>query len=116
MKPFDLRRYVAGTVAALLLAGCGGAGTPTIGNGLPTITGNGAQNAAHGKSWMLPEATSQDLLYVSVSTTNYTDSEVQVYSYSSNQLVGTLTGFKYATSLCSDTIGDVFVIDIGKDE
>ena len=46
-------------VAIAILAGCGSQVAPTGG------TSTGAASATHGKSWMLPEAKSENLLYVS---------------------------------------------------
>lgn len=54
-------------------------------------------------SWMLPEATSESLLYV----TNY--SNVLVYSYPQGKLVGELKHFYSAAGECVDANGDVFV-------
>jgi hypothetical protein len=62
-----------------------------------------AVRAQHSGSWMLAEAKSEDLLYV----TNY--SYVSVYSYRTLKLVGTLGGFKSAVGDCVDSKGNVFV-------
>jgi hypothetical protein len=56
-----------------------------------------------GPSWMLPEALSEDLLYIS---NVYT---VTVYSYPRGKHVGTLTGFYRAAGECSDQAGNVYV-------
>jgi hypothetical protein len=92
-------RYTLGGIAALaMLAGCGGQVAPTGG-----ITG--AASASHGKSWVLPEAKSEDLLYISDVST------VDVYSYPQAKLVGKLTGFYSAAALCVDRAGNVWVGD-----
>jgi hypothetical protein len=52
---------------------------------------------------MLPEAKSDDLLYV----TNYSD--VLVFTYPQGKLVGKLKGFYSAAGECVDSKGDVFV-------
>jgi DNA-binding beta-propeller fold protein YncE len=58
---------------------------------------------------MLPEAKSEDLLYV----TSFVSSYVFVFSYPEGKLVGTLGGFSYAASgECSDNQGDVFIIGV----
>ncbi|MGA9275093.1 MAG: hypothetical protein WBV67_16560, partial [Candidatus Cybelea sp.] len=54
-------------------------------------------------SWMLPEAVSEDLLYV----TNY--STVMVFTYPAGKHVGTLKGFYSNVGECVDANGDVFV-------
>ena len=58
-------------------------------------------------SWMLPEAKSEDLLYI---TNVYT---VTVYSYPQGKLVGTLKHFYRPAAECSDKAGDVFIVDGG---
>ncbi len=64
MKTFDLRYYTAGAyVAVAMLAGCGGS-QPPIGAPGETRSTAIAQHAAHGKFWMLREAKSEDLHYV----------------------------------------------------
>lgn len=60
-------------------------------------------------SWMLPEAKSADLLYVSDPETT----AVYVYSYRGGELTGMLTGFSNPQGLCADKAGDVFVTDPG---
>ncbi len=58
----------------------------------------------HARSWMLPEASSETLLY-------YSDGGGNVYalSYPQGKLVGTLTGFDGSQGVCSDANGDVFI-------
>ena len=62
---------------------------------------------------MLPEAKSEDLLYIAVFTRpgQHPATEVLVYSYASHQLVGTLKGFKDPQTLCADTAGNVYIND-----
>ena len=60
---------------------------------------------------MLPEAKSEDLIYVSSPDyypPSYT-SNVYVYAYPSGTLVGTFTGFDNVGGLCSDADGNVWV-------
>lgn len=55
---------------------------------------------------MVPNASQQDLVYVS-----NTDSEVTVYSYSQQTLVGVLTDFTQPMGECVNAAGDVFIAD-----
>jgi len=96
------RRAFSVSIALLLLGGCGGPQSPTGGTALPQAPATSAHVIGNG-SWMLPEASSEDLLYV----TNYSD--VLVYSYPQGKLVGTLRGFYSAAGECVDSKGDVFI-------
>ncbi len=94
--------------AALLLAGCGGLQS-LIGAPAPIPkTSAIAARAERGTSWMLPEAKGDDLLYVSKLK------NVIVFAYPSHKVVGNLTGFDYASGLCSDRGGNVWVTDLQK--
>jgi DNA-binding beta-propeller fold protein YncE len=64
-------------------------------------------SAQQTSSWMMREAASENLLYVSDIGTN----EVDVYPYPSGSLVGKLTGFGSVAGLCVNKGGDVFVVD-----
>lgn len=57
------------------------------------------------RSWMLPEAKSDTLLYITDESYN----AVFVYTWPKLKLVGELTGFYAPQGLCSDAKGDVFV-------
>lgn len=92
-------------VAAVLLAGCGGS-QPSSAPGLMPQS-HAIATHDHGGSWMLPEAASQDLLYVSDEAT------VAVYSYPHGKLEGKLRGFFITQGMCVDTKGDVYVADQG---
>jgi hypothetical protein len=82
--------------AAALLAGCEG-GQPPI----------GALGAA---PWMLSEAKSDSqLLYVTDAQSN----QVSVVKLPQGKLVGTLDGFDGPSGECTDSGGDVFIIDTG---
>jgi hypothetical protein len=63
---------------------------------------------------MLPEAKSGDLLYVSGLSGHAR--AVKILSYPEGKSVGKLTGFGIAAGLCSDSGGDVFVVDAGNDK
>jgi hypothetical protein len=85
-----------------MLAGCG---PPAA---MPQ-TSAFATRVDRGRSWMLPEAKNEDLLYVSgIETGN-----VYVFTYPGGKLVGTLDasglGFGPAFGLCTDAAGDVFM-------
>jgi hypothetical protein len=104
MKSLDFSGYVLGIcAAAAMLAGCGGSQPPIGAPGAMAQTAAIVTHLDRGKSWMLPEAPSDDLLYV----TNY--SNVLVYSYPQGKLVGELKGFDSAAGECVDGNGDVFV-------
>ncbi|MGC9992201.1 MAG: hypothetical protein ABSD52_07400 [Candidatus Cybelea sp.] len=98
------RRSILALGAIALLAACGGAQTSTA-RALPPNAASVGHVAAHGKSWMLPEAKNEDLLYVS---NVYT---ITAYSYPAGKLVGTLSDFDKPYGLCVDAKGDVFVTD-----
>ena len=104
MSRSDLSRYVlAISAAGAMLAGCGGSQPPigapgAIRQGLAIPT-----HTAHGKSWMLPEAKSEDLIYV----TNGCGG-VCVLTYPQGSLVGSLA-VAGAGSVCADRNGNVFV-------
>jgi len=83
-----------------MLAGCGGSQTPI---GAPGAMPQGpavATHGAHGRSWMLPEAKSEDLLYVA------TGDNVYILSYPHGKLVGSLG---IVGNNLSDKQGDVFI-------
>jgi hypothetical protein len=91
-------------VATALLTGCSGPQAPIDAPGAMPQPSAPAAHADRGKSWMLPEAKTEDLLYVS---SDYAG--VQVFSYPKGQYVGELDA--YGAGLCSDQKGDVFVTD-----
>ena len=106
MRSLDFSRYAPIGVAAAMLAGCGGS-QPPIGapSAMPQTSGL-ATHAEHGKSWMLPEAKTGDLLYV----TDAGKSNVFVFSYPQGKLVGSLTGsFSNPAGECVDVKGDVWI-------
>jgi hypothetical protein len=65
-----------------------------------------AVHAERGGSWMLPEAKSEDLLYISNVNT------VTIYTYPRGKHVGTLKGFYRAVGECADNAGDVFIANL----
>ncbi|HEV3092127.1 MAG TPA: hypothetical protein VGX91_11880 [Candidatus Cybelea sp.] len=94
--------------ALTLAAGCGGrAPASDPGSALLPETERAVRGAPM-RSWMLPEAKTEELLYVS----NYFSGEVDVYKYGTSKLVGTLTGLNAPGGACSDAAGDVFVTEV----
>jgi hypothetical protein len=93
-----------------ILAGCGGSQPPIGSPGAMLQSRAIATHAAHGKSWMLPQAKSEDLVYLS----EYAGSgqSIYVYAYHSGRLIGMLSGFQGAQGLCVDRAGDVFVPEL----
>lgn len=92
---------------AAMLAGCGGSqfsGTPAT----ALQQGLTARGVAR-SSWMSPQAGSQKLIYVSSVLTN----DVYAYSYTTQQLMGTLTGFTTPYGLCVDKSANVWVANDG---
>jgi hypothetical protein len=105
-----LRSFICLSFAAsaALLAGCGGS-QPPIGAPGAMQSQTEAVEAHFGKSWLLPEAKSDDLLYVS-SYTPGVGSDIAVYTYPGGRRVGDL-GSEISGGLCSDATGDVFIVE-----
>jgi hypothetical protein len=97
-----------GAVAALL-AGCSGAQLPIRTPDAVSQTRAVATTGNRGRSWMLPEAKMQDLLYVSSSTATGAY-QVSVFSYPGGRQVGTLS-VSAANGLCSDKVGNVYIVE-----
>src|SRR5580692_4951794 len=83
-------------LVSALLAGCAMPQSPNeAANVTPqTVVPGGAAAGPH--SWMSPAAKRSKLLYVSSVLSN----DVYAYAYSTQKLVGTLTGFKTPYGLC----------------
>lgn len=95
---------IAPIVLILGITGCGGAQLSAA----PALQQQPARQAAQrdrGRSWMLPEAKSRNLLYVS----NVFD--VTVYTYPAGKLVGTLSNFDKPYGECVDAKGNVYITD-----
>jgi hypothetical protein len=119
MKTSDLARYALGICAlATILAGCGvlplslskGQDDTQPPIGAPGVMPQAVAIATHaerGKSWMLPEASGEDLLYVSG------NDAVIVYAYPAGKLVGELNGFNFAAGQCVDKKQNVYVTSEG---
>lgn len=96
MKNPHVTYQIAMVCVGFLVTGCGGSVTPMNGTAAD-------RSGGHSHSWMLPEASSETLLY-------YTDYEnAYALSYPQGKLVGTITGLDGAQGVCSDANGNVFV-------
>jgi hypothetical protein len=87
------------SAGAAALAACGGS--------QPPIGAPGAMPHAHAIAQHAHRGTSGDLVYLTI----YGETEVFVYSYPDGKRVGALSGFKNTVAVCSDSSGDVWVID-----
>ncbi len=97
-------------IAMAAMTGCGGLQQAQVNNVVPAApseqrTALGAPNPERAKSWMLPEAKSEDLLYIA---NVYT---ITVYSYPKGKLVGTFKDFYKPYGECVDKNGDVYITD-----
>jgi hypothetical protein len=107
MGPSDVARCATSLCfAAAVLVSCDG---PQMQPGL-SVLGQRAAPAvqAGGRSWMLAEANSRDLIYVA-----NINSGVTVYTYPRGELIGNLQGFKRPNGLCVDRKGNIFVANFG---
>ena len=130
MKIWDFGRDVLGIWVAVVLAGCGGGSQPPLApsapsqpssaqtrlgqltTGLANTTGSATTGVIvphpdRGRSWMAPEAKTQDLLYISDLQAN----DVHVYSYPQGKVVGKLTGLYYPDGECTDKKGDIWIVN-----
>jgi hypothetical protein len=101
-------KRLAFCICITALAGCGGAqqSANAIPQGPAALT-----QAEHSRSWMLPEAKNNDLLYVS--TFNGSALQVDVYSWPRAKPVGTLSGV--AGSMCPDSDGNIWITNFDSD-
>ncbi len=111
---FVLSRYtLSSCVAAVMLSGCGGSQPPIGAPGAMPQSRAIATRADRGGSWMLPEAKSEDLLYISNSPSpSHSSAWVTVYSYPRGKLVGAIKGFYDPVGECVDRAGNVFIADL----
>lgn len=95
--------------AVALFAGCG-ASQPSVGIPLPVAPAALHQGSAAGaygdrqRSWALSEAKSEELIYVA-------DGEIEMFSFPSAKLVGSISDTGSPKGVCSDKSGDVFVVE-----
>ncbi len=105
MRIWDFSRSAFGICAVgAMLAACGGSQPPIGAPGAMPQSPSITTYAAHRGSWVLPEAASEDLLYVSDVT------GVHVFSSEGNARRG-FNGFAEPQGLCTDRAGDIFVTD-----
>ena len=107
MRRAGCGRYTLGLiVAAAVLAGCGGSQPPIGAPGAMPQTSAIAAHADRGKSWMLPEAKAENLLYVADYGVG-----VIVYSYRPWRIkyVGLLSTPQQAEGECVDKAQNIFV-------
>jgi hypothetical protein len=110
MKNVDFGRCALGIcLAAAMLAGCGGSQPPIGAPGAMAQNRAAAAHPDHSGSWMLPEAKSEALLYLSAGQGGESGF-VKVFSYPQGKLVGTVTGLYEPFGECVDSSGDVFVV------
>src|SRR5580692_8962641 len=107
MKSLDLSRYaLCSCVAAAMLASCGGSQPPIGAPGSMRQTSAIATYIARGGSWMLPEAKSEDLLYVT------SEPDLTILSYPQGKVVARISGNYGDSTICSDpNSGNVFVVN-----
>jgi hypothetical protein len=104
MKISVLSLRALGACVAAMLLGCGGSQPPIGAPGAMPQASAPARHVDRGKSWMLPEAKGENLVYVSDGAES-----VFVYTYPKGQLVGTLSGFIGPLGECVDPAGDLFI-------
>jgi len=97
------------SVSFALLGGCGGSQPPISARGVMPQARAIKEHVERSKSWMLPEAKNQDLIYVSdLGMGAY--GIVDVLTYPKGDLIGSITDFPASPAfLCSDDQGNVFV-------
>ncbi len=108
MSRLDLARYAAACCAAsVVFAGCGGSPSENV----PAVpmARSAVVRPETARTWMTPQATRMDLLYVS----DVRKQTVDVYSYPMGGLVGKLTGFGRPKGECADRTGNVWIADAG---
>ncbi|MGA8098517.1 MAG: hypothetical protein WB810_07645 [Candidatus Cybelea sp.] len=100
------RMALCSCAAAATLAACGGSQPPIGAPGAMQQTPAIATHADRSGSWMLPEAKSETLVYV---TTLGDPGDMYVYDYASGNLVGRISKLSYPSGACSDVQGNVFI-------
>jgi hypothetical protein len=110
MKSRELSRFALSVcVAIVMLAGCGGSQPPIGSPGAMQQTSAIATHAERGKSWMLPEAKSENLMYVS----DVGMEGVLVYAYRRPRYkyVGFLLGLAAPEGECVDEAQNIYVAE-----
>ena len=101
----SLCRYALVGAAAALLAGCSGSQPPIGAPGAMPQAAASAMLVERDGSWMLPEAKSQDLVYLSAPFSN----NVYIFALRSGKVVGMIGGLNRPVGDCSDKRGNVYV-------
>lgn len=114
MSITNLARSAFGiTIAATVFAGCAGAPLSPAATGRPAFTvarGGGTMRLVdHRRSRIDKPAAAKALLYVTDAGTG----SVYVYDYPSGKEVGAITGFGYPQGECTDSAGNIYVVDSG---
>jgi hypothetical protein len=103
------RALYFGTIG-VLLASCGAPQSPiSVPEAVSVNAPSARLGAGRAPSWMDPQAKTKSLLYVSSVLTG----DVYVYSYLTQKLLGTLTGFTQPYGLCVDKSANVWIVNDG---
>ena len=106
-KAFSLKRFIVEALRWLVVSGLTVAALSACGQPQEALGPTSTQGAVdHRDSWMLGTARRKNLLYVSDQR-----GDVYVFSYPKGRPAGILTGFATPAGLCSDSAGNVFVVD-----
>jgi hypothetical protein len=100
-------KTASATLAGALLAGCGRIAAPINAAGAIPQSRVMTTQGERGGRWMLPEAKSEDLLYIAA---GHLEGAVYVYTYPKGRFVGTLTGLAEPFGECTDSAGDMFIV------
>ncbi|HEX3458788.1 MAG TPA: hypothetical protein VHR97_12630 [Candidatus Baltobacteraceae bacterium] len=100
--------------SAAAMSGCAASQPSTTGQpGMPPLRAAGA-HATPARSWMLPNAKKNSLLYVA----DFYGSEVLAYTFPGGQLAGTITGINSAQGMCTSkkSHGNWWVVATGSNQ
>jgi hypothetical protein len=92
--------FLAGT---LVLGACNGSGISSAG-AVPQV--QMTRSDAQHRSWALPQAKSEDLLYLGGDPAS---GDVSMYTFPRGKLVGVLSGFSAPSGICSDRDGNIWI-------
>jgi hypothetical protein len=111
MKSLDVsHRAIICCATVAMLAGCGGSQRPIGARGAMPQTFTLATHSDRGKSWMLPEAKKQPLIYITATGSPL----VSVFTFA-GRLVGQLN-IGSPQGECADKAGDVWIANTGASE
>lgn len=112
MKNLGLPYLLSAGVATALLAGCQGRDEAQPPIAPVTAGGQRATHLVYGKTWMDPQAKSEELLYVA----DPGDDVIRVFSLVRHKLVGELSEFYEPEGACVDARGSVFFPEFNRGE